>query len=308
MTPPLPRTAPEHDDSATLNRTFRHSFWRVRRERTLHAMATLDIAPKRQDRFMACGDSAWVLIDANDPNRYRLAVNRCRDRWCEACQTERRRTITRNVAAKLRDRSLRLLTLTLKSQSVPLTDQIDRLLRSFRRFRQAAPVRHCLVGGLYFVEITYNNRRDQWHPHLHVIFEGGFLPHELAKQTWLHVTGDSYVVDVRALHNSHAAASYVAKYAAKAVSHHVWTCPARFKEAIVALHGRRTFHAFGHWRALDLSKLPPDDTEWVVYAPLADLIRRARARDPDALRALRALSATFALEPFDREDVSFEPT
>jgi hypothetical protein len=38
-----------------------------------------------------------------------------------------------------------------------------------------------------------------WHPHLHVIFDGEYFPQKELRALWHEVTGDSYVVDVRAV-------------------------------------------------------------------------------------------------------------
>jgi hypothetical protein len=45
--------------------------------------------PKRVERFDACGSNAWVIRDANDPEHYAVASDHCRDRFCQACATER---------------------------------------------------------------------------------------------------------------------------------------------------------------------------------------------------------------------------
>jgi hypothetical protein len=104
-----------------------------------------------------------------------------------------------------------------------------------------------MTGGVYFLELTFNERTALWHPHLHVIFEGAYLPHPVAKSTWLDVTADSFVVDVRALNGASGAAGYVTKYATKAVGASIWTNAGRLDEAMGALAGRRCFQTFGDW-------------------------------------------------------------
>lgn len=195
--------------------------------------------------------------------------------------------------------TLRLLTLTLAAQPVPLVDQVQRLYDAFRVFRRRPLVRNRMTGGVYFLEITYNERTDRWHPHLHVVFEGGYLPHEVAKTTWFDVTGDSYIVDIRSLNGASGAATYVAKYATKAVAASVWTIPHLLDEAMRALTGRRCFQVFGDWRHLHLSKPFDDKTIWEPVCTLADLIRRARWGDREARRILCELANRTDLDPLD---------
>lgn len=282
-----------------LNQTFRHSFWRRRRWATYEALHCLEAGRAVLDRFDGCGSAAWVLQDKDDPNNHRLATNRCRHRWCEACAGDRRRVITRNLATRLPTDDLRLLTLTLKSTPGDLHTQLDRLYDCFRQFRRHRDIRDRMTGGIYFLELTFNDRTEMWHPHLHVLFAGSYLPHAIAKQTWLDLTGDSFIVDVRQLRDRRGAATYVAKYASKSVAASVWTSPSRLCQAMLALEGRRTFQTFGDWRELQLSKPLIDDVVWEPLCTLADLITRAQAGEQDARRILSEIAANHHLEAFD---------
>jgi len=286
--PPCP-SDPVNGDTAELHQTFRHSFWALRRSRVAMALGRLGFGNETQQRFASCGSSAWVLRDREQPDHYRLATNRCRNRWCEACTRDRRRIVSSNLQAALEGHELRLLTLTLAARPDPLADQLDRLCDSFRTFRRRRDVSNRMTGGVFFLELTFNERTDRWHPHLHVIFEGAYLPYAIAKNAWFDITGDSYIIDLRSLSGARGAAGYVTKYATKSVNASVWTAPARLDEAMTALTGRRTFQPFGAWRALHLSKPPEDDTMWEPVCTLADLIRRAQVRDQSARRILLGL-------------------
>jgi len=258
-----------------------------------------DTTPLRLLRFAQCGSDAWVLQSLETPPRFRVVSNRCRDRFCEACQRERRNTVSNNVALTLKDKSLRLLTLTLKSSGDPLRFQLNRLYKSFRLFRSRKGIRSCLFGGLFFLEVTLNDQTRMWHPHLHVIYEGQYLPQKLAANVWLSVTSDSYIVDVRALSSSDSAADYVSKYASKGISQRVWQDPERFVEAIIALSGRRTFSVFGTWRGLGLSATPRDSCDWVYFGRLDDVIILARSGDTACLEILGLLLTRTNLETVD---------
>lgn len=284
---------------ATANQNFRHSFWKVRRAATSRAFTSALIPDTRRQRFYMCGQVAWLLRAKDNPDLYRVGSNRCRDRWCEACAVERRRTITQNIAVKLADKTLRLMTLTLKANDDGLRASLIRLIRGFRRMRGERFFRETQAGGMYFVEVTLNVKTRQWHPHLHVLIEGKFLPHEQIKQSWLAITGDSFVVDIRKTPNSKVAASYVAKYASKAVSSNVWQDPNRFDEAIIAIAGQRTFQTFGSWTRLHLSRPPADDHEWEQVCELWRVLELDRIGDPWAHDIIRRLTRNTPLETKD---------
>ena len=287
----------EHEE--TLARSFRHSRWVAQRELVLAALTRTGQSAGRLERFCACGSNAWVLRDKADHAHFRLACDRCHDRFCLPCSTEKRNTVAINLRDHLPDVPIRHLTLTLKSVPAPLAEQLDRLYSSFARFRACRSIKKALQSGLAFLELKVNPDTTLWHPHLHVLFQGAYLPQDLARKTWMNITGDSYIVDIRAVHGAAQAASYVAKYASKALSPSVWRSPRHLDEAIIALAGRRTFNVFGTWTGFHLSKPPADECLWEPFCRLADLIERARGQDSEAYRILNALRRIDANEPTD---------
>lgn len=291
---PLPSPA---ELSKKLCSTFRHSGWAERRQRTLDALRASGASAGRTDRFATCGDVAWVLQHLEDRGRFRLATNRCRDRFCVPCANEHRQTVCRNLREALAGKTLRLLTLTLKSGETPLADQLSRLYASWGRLRGLMRASHGLVGGVAFVEVSLNPQSRQWHPHLHIIFEGQWTPKAWLRETWLKITGDSYIVDIRPIRDSDHAAGYVAKYASKAVSANVVNDRERFVEAITAMQAHRLFATFGTWTHLHLSRHPESDAGWEPLRPLYLVILDARSGDVTAGNILRALCGASADDP-----------
>lgn len=300
---------PPPDANPTL--LFRHAFWQRRRNATARALSLANTSARRQDAFNTCGSGAWVLRDAKNPHHLKLVGNWCHDRFCEACAGPRRRTVARNLVQYLetdpltdlkRPRPLvvRFLTLTLKSQVAPLADQLERLYDSFKRLRSRKDFRKLITGGVAMPELTYNRDSGTWHPHLHVIFQGDYVPQPLLKAAWLEITGDSYIVDVRAIFNAKYAAGYVAKYAGKAIDVSVWTHPRAFVEAIGALGSRRTIMTFGIWTGLKLTAHPPDTADWLPVGTLADVITRANDGD----RVCRQILALLSKGTYDEQDES----
>lgn len=278
---------------------YRHGGWHTRRRLTREAFTASEASPGRLERFDACGSNAWVLRQVDDHARFRLASNRCHDRFCVPCATEHRNVVCRNLRAQCADKDLRLLTLTLRSVDRPLVETLKSLGDSWRRLRAWLMARCGLVGGVSFLEITLNNVTDLWHPHLHVLFEGRFVPVKAVSAKWLEITGDSFIVDVRSLRSSDAAAGYVAKYASKTISANVVHNPARYVEAIRALHGTRTFATFGTWTAMHLSRPPEDELGWEPVAPLHVILAKARRGDVASQLIVRSLARSDAHAPTD---------
>lgn len=278
--------------------TFRHGYWSRVRPRVLTALAEAD--PGAVERVSKCGSIAWVLRQPGDPPKYRLATNKCRCRWCQACADERRRSAAWKLEDHLKaeDRgTLRLLTLTLRSSRDTLAEQVDRLYDCFRRFRGRSKIKAAIAGGIAFLELTHSDKTQLWHPHLHVLFEGDFLPQALASTTWQECTGDSYIVDIRAC-KTRGAISYVAKYLGKAVPSKVWYQAALLVEAMIDLKGRKSHFTFGTWRGLRLSEQPEPEGDWEPVAPLSTIISRTQAGDLEASSILTAIRSP-RNEPFD---------
>jgi len=106
-----------------------------------------------------------------------------------------------------------LVTVTVKN-GPDLAERFKHLKGSMRRLVQArrdhlkAPQknRHVeaakAVGVVGSYEFKRGSRSGEWHPHVHMVW----LCHEAPDQSklseeWLHLTGDSYIVDVRPFHN-----------------------------------------------------------------------------------------------------------
>jgi len=136
------------------------------------------------------------------------------------------------------------------------------------------------------LEITRNGTTGLWHPHVHLIVEGRYLPVGELSRRWLAVTGDSPIVDIRLVRNDAAVARYVAKYLCKTVPAAVIRDPDSLDTAMTALKGRRTIATFGRWRGFDLDAAPPDEI-WDCVAPLDAILADARAGDA-AARAILA--------------------
>lgn len=253
------------------------------------ALQAAGVPDNRLAAFDSCGWGGWVWQSKDDPGTFKVTGNYCHDRWCLPCGAARGRTIARNLVGLIGDSTVRFVTLTLKHSDDTLSHSITRLLRSFSRLRRFVFWRKSVVAGASFLEIKRSENGRHWHPHLHIVVTGNYVPQPQLKAAWFRVTGDSYIVDIRPCDSRDHLVWYVTKYVSKPLDNSVFDNPVTTEQAIRAMHGRRTCTTFGEWRGQNLTT-ESDETEWLSVAPLAELLRDAASGDAGARYVLQRLS------------------
>lgn len=166
-------------------------------------------------RMAECASVARFYVDPAI-GRVRPWINRCRHKLCPFCGNAR----TNHVADQLttlmeRMTRPRTIILTVRSNDRPLREQVASLRRWFRKLRTRRFWRDRANGGAYTLEITLNERTQLWHPHLHVVYDGQYIPFKLLQNQWHDVTGGSEVVWLQEIRDPKAAARELAKYIGK---------------------------------------------------------------------------------------------
>ena len=267
---------------------FRHSGWHALRDRVYSALLAVGVPTSRLDRFRCCGANAWVLRSRTNPEQYKIASDRCHDRFCIPCANLRSRTIAANVRFSLSGKPARFVTLTLADDDDAPEATIRKLVSCFSRLRARKLWKRTQEGGCCFVEIKRSSNADRWNVHLHIITEGRYMPQNELSKAWKAITGTSYIVDIRAVKNAEHAAKYVTKYASKPMDPSVTRNPNHLAAAVRALTGRRLCTTFGTWRGMTLTAEPTDDV-WEAVAPLAEVIERAARGDVFSIAMLTIL-------------------
>lgn len=209
------------------------------------------------DRIRQCCRSPLVLVSPSGD--VDVSLCHCRHRMCPTCSRLRSIESARRVASLVSSmNSPRFVTLTLKATDAPLSDQIDRLLSCFRQLRRLVTWTGCVVGGVATIECTWNRATGTWHPHVHAIVDGRYLPQPALKAAWLKVTGDSFIVDVRKVNDARQAARYIAAYACKHGQVGSWP-PDRIREYAAAMHGRRMVQTFGKSHGVKVDPAPDSE-------------------------------------------------
>lgn len=294
------------EDRAPLSVVFRHSGWQGDRVRIFQALNRTCQPETRLNSFLHCGSQASVLQSIEDPSVYRIAGSACHDRFCLPCANERSHAIALNVLDVVKRRTLRFLTLTIKSDDEPLADLLDKLHDSFQKLRRTKLWKACVAGGVAFLEINWSESRQRWHPHFHILIEGKYLPYQQLKNLWLAITGDSFVIEIRIVTDAPTAARYVTKYASKPFNNTFLAKPNRLDEAIVALKGRKLVVTFGTWRGITLARTPTPGA-WKNVGSLQRYIENAAFGDKHARAVLQSIT-TQPLEPLYARAPPLPPT
>lgn len=268
---------------------FRHSGWTHTRRLIAESLSRTNQTFAREYEFRNCGIWAFVVRSVDDPEKYRIAGSCCRDRFCLPCATERSHVIANNVVDHIGDGEVRFLTLTIKTGSEPLADQLDKLYGSFQALRRRKFWKRAVHGGVAFLELKWSNTGDRWHPHLHCLLQGTWIDKAVLVTAWKAITGDSYVLDIRKPPNATAVARYAAKYASKPFNSTYVGDPDHLDEAVLALAGRKLAVTFGTWRGLLLTATPDEGT-WEHVGSLDQIICSAAHGNLDAIHIMAKLT------------------
>lgn len=244
-------------------------------------------------RIADCCQHPQVCI--NDEGRAVLSEMRCRSRICPICLRRRVKSITaRTTAAVKRMDSPRFLTLTVAHSDQPLRDQLIRLRRCFANLRRSEAWKKHVRGGTYTVEVTFNRKAHQWHPHLHCIVDGTYFPHQVLSAAWLQATGDSKIVDIRKVPSASAIAKYIAGYVAK--SSDLAKIPDdRVIEWVCETRGLRFLQQFGTLHGVDLAaddEPQPQPAKLTPIGPVNWLVRASEQGDGEATMLLGWIMST----------------
>lgn len=274
---------------STSDLSFRHRGWLPLRRKVAAAIASEWPYSRRYERFLSCGQHAYVVKHPTNASDYRVQADYCHDRWCVPCARQRARVLASNLSKATADRPCRFVTLTLKSGQEPLHALVHKLYRCFALLRRTRLWRAKVTGGAAIVEVVRGKDKNRWHPHLHVLVHGGFIPQRELSAEWLRITRDSSIVDIRLARTESDVAHYVTKYVSKPIPAGIAHNPDLLLELITALHKKRLCATFGTWRGLRLTDTG-DPVEWMFVGSLATIRRDAAHGVSSAVAILNVLS------------------
>lgn len=280
---------------------FRHHSWLHDRLRILTVLDAGEFPASRFHRFAGCGTAPIIFESADQPGTYKVGCNRCHDRFCLPCAQDRARLVLGNLCEQKPDGPIRFLTLTLKHSADPLREQIDRLYACFLKLRRWKFWRQAVTGGAAFCEVKVSKTDGHWHPHLHVMLQGRFLPQAQVREAWFEITGDSFVVDVRLAKGDVEVARYLTRYVTKGWSNSLLRDADKLRELMLAFVGRKMIMTFGGWSKLKLLA-PPTPGTWIALGDLRSICDRAAVGDAVAISILMTLNSPFYVPPLEPID------
>ena len=198
------------------------SYMRSLLEETPKDLPSHERLRKEVERLQACG--TWLLfhyyydwIDGEFEDKTRLIQsNFCNQTTkCNFCAIRRAVIKMRvyferfeHIMAERPFFTPHMLTLTIKN-GPDLLERYNHLRKSYdilknrrknflRRGKGGYTEFAKVTGGAGNVEVTYNIRTKEWHPHMHLVCTVNGRIHQLSLvEEWRDITGDSYIVDTR---------------------------------------------------------------------------------------------------------------
>ena len=232
-----------------LSETGRKRPWSERKQESMELLNLFEsakeidetvISPSRLTALKDC--ASWLTYAQQaDGTRKLNNANFCRLRLCPMCGWRRSlklfSQVSRITDAILAEKKARFIFVTLTVENVKgedLRNTIKQMNDGFKRLTGkgngglsvSAKLRTNLMGYMKAIEVTYNARRNDFHPHIHCIFEvrpsyfgtEGYLTHADWQEMWRSVMKLDYApqVNVKAIKNTTAkAVAEVAKYPVK---------------------------------------------------------------------------------------------
>ncbi|CAN5408196.1 hypothetical protein BH09PLA1_BH09PLA1_01530 [soil metagenome] len=197
------------------------------------------------DQF-PCGETYWWIRNPNDTNDWKLIVWFCNLHGCSQCANRRSKRNGRAVLEYVGKRPCHHLTLTVARNRKPLRHLLEHLRTSFRTLNRRPRWKRSIIGGIWFLDCTYDEGTDAWGPHLHVIVEADELPGWL-EAAWLEITGDSWQVGARAIDVDAGSRAGTVYYASKVAYKQFADNPSAMAEYLEGVKGKRKSQPFGKW-------------------------------------------------------------
>jgi hypothetical protein len=278
------------------------------RRQTIAALTTDDRPEEVQrmgGRVAACCAAPHFATDSHGLPY--LCVPRCRCRMCPLCQRQRSVDLAKRLGELVGAMdSPRMFTLTLKSSTAPLREQLTRLAAAFRRLRQQDRWEALIDGGVLVIEVTRHRGTGLYHPHLHLIATGRFFPQPQLKAMWLKATGDSDIVWISAVADRRASARYLAKYVAKSADLYDWPVDA-IADFALQTRGLRMCGTYGSLRKEPLVS-DVDEAEPRGYGELCTVASLRYAVSIAIPEATEALTLLCSIAPDWARRCGFDPT
>lgn len=263
----MPESSSVHNIETTVTTPFGGTYQQRLRSRcstewlaavTMYRFIDKDESSSKAWHLDECRTKAFFIRDI-ESGKVSVVANHCSLRWCPLCAQAKSSYIRHSVTEWVQTAEHpKFLTLTLRHSAEPLAYQVNKLYGCFRRLRRYSAFNNLVTGGVWFFQLCRNPQRGEWHPHLHCLITGAYIPYQKLRTLWFKLTGGSEVVDIRPVHNVEKVAEYVARYAARPAM--LTDLNLKLKiELYHAMRGKRLCGKWGLFTKVELSvKRNPD--------------------------------------------------
>lgn len=181
-----------------------------------------------------CNTFMMMVADESMEKKKQHKGNSCKNRFCPICAWKKSRkdalALSVIMAYLKQEEQKEFIFLTLTAPNVPadeLNEEIKHYNHSFKKLMERQEVKKVVKGYARKLEITYNEERDDYHPHFHVLIavdknyfnnSWSYIKRDRWLELWQQVTKNPLItqVDVRKVRNGRNDKVYeIAKYSAK---------------------------------------------------------------------------------------------
>jgi len=172
------------------------------------------VSSRMQKHICACGNWLDFIADFGENQKKLMSANFCKWRFCPMCAWRKARVDAQRISvmmsyiANVHRKSFIMVTLTAPNvKADKLRGEITRFNKSFKKLVERKEIVEMNYGYIRKLEITYNKKRDDYHPHFHVVFAvnrgyfngGHYVKQDIWLNHWREVMGDDSItqVDVR---------------------------------------------------------------------------------------------------------------
>ncbi len=181
-----------------------------------------------------CNTFMMMVADESMEKKKQHRGNTCKNRFCPICAWKKSRkdalALSVMMAYLKQEEKKEFIFLTLTAPNVSadeLNDEIKHYNQSFKRLMERKEVKAIVKGYARKLEITYNEEREDYHPHFHVLIA---VDRNYFNNSWSYIKRDRWLklwqestkndtitqVDVRKVRNSKDNRVFeIAKYSAK---------------------------------------------------------------------------------------------
>lgn len=131
----------------------------------------------KRDKIYQCGNWLKFMKDPNSNDKRLTGANFCRQRLCPMCTWRRSLKIFGQVSKVMEELNkthptARFIFVTLTVRNVTadkLDDTLKAMTKAFPQLWRSGKLKKSFLGAYRGIEITYNDKEDTYHPHIHAI-------------------------------------------------------------------------------------------------------------------------------------------